>query len=158
MSKFHREVDVFRASRRATLACTALTLLFAVHVSVIVAAETPVGTPAVASQVKELFRVRCLECHGDKNARGGVKTFDYDLLLRKKKIVPGKPDESRLYQFLTATDETVMPPPEKPRLRPEDIDLVRRWIVAEAPRLPADVDAPTEANKDAGLQAVAGVD
>src|SRR5262249_7061037 len=122
----------------------------------------PVVTVApvqLAARVKEVFRARCLECHGGSRTVAGVRGLDHEILVkRKKKIVPGKPDDSPLFQLVTASDESVMPPPGQPRLAVEDIDAIRQWIVAGAPPFPADAPRPAEKNKDRALQDVAGVD
>jgi mono/diheme cytochrome c family protein len=68
------------------------------------------GRSPLAGRVKELFRARCFECHGGSKTNAGVKILDHELLIAKKKIIPGKPDESLLFQLLTARDESVMPP------------------------------------------------
>ncbi len=114
-------------------------------------------TDPLAAQVKQLFRARCLECHGGAKTFGGVKVLDHARLLRKK-VVPGKADDSPLYRLISATDESVMPPSGQPRLSPDEIDLVRRWIVAGAPAFPADAPPPVEKDKDAAFKKIAGVD
>ncbi len=113
---------------------------------------------ALASQVKELFRVRCLECHGGSKTNAGVKILDRELLLRKKKVVPGKPDDSPLYQAITAGDESVMPPAGQPALNEQEKDAVRRWIAAGAPAFPADAGKPDETKREAAFKDVSGVD
>jgi mono/diheme cytochrome c family protein len=120
----------------------------------------PALSPAIlAARVKEIFRSRCLQCHGGSKTNAGIKILDHDLLVhRKAKVVPGKPDASELYQLITASDDSVMPPAGQPRLGQADIDLVRQWIVAGAPPFPADVDRPVEKDKDKSLKDVVGVD
>jgi serine/threonine-protein kinase len=112
----------------------------------------------LAARVKQLFRARCFECHGGSKSYAGVKVLDHALLLKKKKVRPGKPDDSPLYQLITAQDESVMPPAGQPRLSAEDTELVRRWIAAGAPAFPADVPPPQEKAKDPAFKDVAGVD
>jgi serine/threonine-protein kinase len=97
-----------------------------------------------AARVKEVFRVHCLECHGGARKQAGVAILDHGLLLKKKKVVPGKADESLLFQLVIATDDTVMPPPGQPRLRQDEIDLVRLWISDGAPAFPSDVRIPVK--------------
>jgi len=119
----------------------------------------PAISPAtLAARVKEIFRSRCLQCHGGSKTNAGIKILDHDLLINKAKLVPGKPDASELFQLITAGDDSVMPPVGQPRLSPADIDLVRQWIVAGAPAFPADVDRPVEKEKDKSLKDVVGVD
>jgi len=112
---------------------------------------------ALASQVKEIFRSRCLECHGPINPSAGIKVLDRELLIRRKKLVPGKPDASILYQSLIVKDETAMPKGQPP-LSAEEIAAVRRWIVQGAPAFPADAAVPAEPNREQAFKDVVGVD
>src|SRR5262249_43911677 len=114
----------------------------------------------VAARAKEIFRAHCAECHSGAKARAGVNILDRDGLIKKEKVVPGKPDDSTLYQLITATDESAMPPTGRPRLTAEQIEVIRKWIVAGAPAFPADAPAPPEPakDKDTPLKEVAGVD
>src|SRR5689334_527094 len=75
-------------------------------------------------------------------------------------VVAGKPDDSVLYQLVTATDESAMPPTGRPRLTAEQADVIRKWIAAGAPAFPADAPTPQEPpkEKDKPLRDVAGVD
>jgi mono/diheme cytochrome c family protein len=114
--------------------------------------------PDLAARVKELFRSRCLECHGGSKVQGGVRILDHNLLLAKQKIVPGKPEASQLWQLLTAQDDSVMPPAGQPRLSPDAIDLVRRWLAAGAPPFPADAAVPAEKDKEVAFKDVVGID
>ena len=120
--------------------------------------DAPAGSPALAGQVKELFRSRCLECHGGSKTQAGVKILDHAGLLAKKKLTPGKPDESVLFQLITASDDAVMPPAGQPRLLPPEVELVRQWIAAGAPAFPDDVAIPDDKGKDPALKASVGVE
>jgi serine/threonine-protein kinase len=124
----------------------------------IAAAPAREDTAALASQVKEIFRTRCQECHGDTNPSVGIKVLDRDLLVtRKKKVLPGKPDDSILYRVLIASDETVMPKGQ-PRLSTEEIDAVRRWISLGAVAFPPDAPVPAEPDRENAFKDVLGVD
>ena len=113
-----------------------------------------------AARAKEVFRSHCAECHSGPKARAGVNILDRDGLIKKEKVVPGKPDDSLLYQLISATDESAMPPTGRTRLSADQIEVIRKWIVAGAPVFPADAPAPSEPakDKDPPLQDVAGVD
>ncbi len=97
---------------------------------------------ALAARAKEIFRAHCFECHGGTKTNGGVKILDRELLVKKEKIVPGKPEDSYLVSLITANDDTVMPPSGQPKLNAEDIESIRKWIAAGAPSFPADVARP----------------
>jgi hypothetical protein len=113
---------------------------------------------SLPARVKEVLRKRCYECHNPEEANGGVRVLDHATLLAKEKLLPGKPDESLLYQRIMATDDSVMPPEGQARLPSEEIDLIRRWIVAGAPVFPPDAAIPDAAATDAALQNVVGAE
>jgi len=101
----------------------------------------------LAAKARDVFKNKCLECHGDKKVAGGVKILERDLLISKDKVVPGSAEDSLLYQLITANDDTVMPPAGKPRLSAEEIAIVKDWIAAGAPPFPSgevrgDADRP----------------
>lgn len=113
---------------------------------------------ALAAQVKEILRSRCFECHGGSATQEGIKVLDHALLTVKKVVLPGKPDESSLYQTIIETDDDVRMPKSAPALPATEIDAIRQWILAGAPPFPKDVPLPAESQKDAGLQGLVGVD
>ncbi len=90
-------------------------------------------------KVLPLLTEKCFGCHGAdrKDVRG-----DYNLLTREgmlkggesgeTSLVPGKPEESSLYQaVLWAGLE--MPPKENDRLTKDETEHIREWIAAGAP-------------------------
>ena len=133
---------------------------FALLSALFLAASAVAADTDVAARAKEIFRARCAECHSGPKARAGVNVLDRDGLIKKEKVVPGKPDDSTLYQLITATDESAMPPTGRPRLTADQIEVIRKWIVAGAPAFPVDAPAPPEPakDKDTPLKDVVGVD
>jgi mono/diheme cytochrome c family protein len=93
----------------------------------------PTHSPRFAEDVQPLLQARCVRCHGGKARRA-----DLDLTtaagIRKggesgPVIVPGKPEESLLYEKIHAG---AMPPSTKDRLNEAEVDTIRRWIAAGA--------------------------
>ena len=87
--------------------------------------------------VLPLFKARCLKCHGPIKPKGKLNLSSARSLARGGSsgsvIVPGKPDESQLWD-LVSNDE--MPPePEEPLAAGEKA-LLRRWIEQGASNLP----------------------
>ena len=107
----------------------------------------PDKTPTFESHVRPLFKVYCLDCHGEgAKLRGGL-----DLRLRRltvqggdsgPAVVPGKPNESLLYQRVRAGKM----PPGKKKLSPAEVALIGRWVVAGAR-----VERPEPARLGAGM-------
>jgi WD40 repeat protein/cytochrome c553 len=98
-----------------------------------VEAEPPPDAARLAEQVQTILRTHCYRCHGqDGSVEGGVNYItDLGKLLARKKIVPGKPEESRLWRRLE--DGTMPPPEEHPRPSAQDLAIIRRWITQGAP-------------------------
>ncbi|MBP3953863.1 protein kinase [Gemmata sp. G18] len=100
-------------------------------------------TPAVvprselAVSVYAIFVKQCANCHQLSEAGGGIKVLNHNLLLARKVVIPGRPEESELYHLLVTENETkVMPKPSQPRLTPAEIESVRQWIAGGAPPFP----------------------
>jgi tRNA A-37 threonylcarbamoyl transferase component Bud32/mono/diheme cytochrome c family protein len=90
---------------------------------------------ALASQVRAIFQERCYECHKYNVAKGGIKILHHRLLVTVRKVVlPGRPDESELFQLLLEEDEEQrMPPGPAPPLSAKEIKTIREWIREGAP-------------------------
>jgi WD40 repeat protein len=91
----------------------------------------------LAGEAAAILRSHCGSCHGPGGTgKGG---FDYlldrDRLVARGQVVPSKAGESVLLQRI---EEGEMPPPKKPRLRADEVALLRRWIDAGAPAIAAE--------------------
>jgi mono/diheme cytochrome c family protein len=94
----------------------------------------------IARQVKSIFENKCAKCHGPEGVRTWTKPngdFDYVLDLKKlgsnpEMIVPGDPNESKLFQ---AVDDEIMPNEEEGEdpLPANEKEIIRRWILVGAP-------------------------
>ena len=115
----------------------------------------------LAANAKNVFRNRCFACHGGDAPSGGFLILDHKVLLETKDrnlIVAGRPDESRVFQVITAKDDSVMPPSGVTPPTQDEIDQVRAWIAAGAASFPPDVALPPTIETDAGLRQSVGVD
>lgn len=97
----------------------------------------PLPSP-LAAEVKKIFHTQCYECHKYDEARNGIKILHHRLLVHDREVVlPGRPEESELFQLLITPEEILrMPPPPAAPLSPQEIDTVRRWILEGAPPFP----------------------
>lgn len=89
-----------------------------------------------ARQVAPVFANNCADCHSTEDRKSGLDTSSVPSLLKGGKkagpaIVPGKPDESPLVQFLRGVREPQMPK-GNPALSEEELHLIREWIFAGA--------------------------
>lgn len=106
-------------------------------------AAAPTAAPAKIEfnrDIRPILSDNCFFCHGPdpKHREGELRldlrdaaTADRD---GSRAVVPGKPDESSLVTRITSTDADVMMPPadSNKKLKPEQIELLRRWIAEGA--------------------------
>lgn len=92
--------------------------------------------------IRPIISENCFQCHGpDPGSRkAGLRLDTKDGFFAKTDkrgptVMAGKPDESPLFQRITATDpDDVMPPPESHReLKPAQKELLKSWIIQGAP-------------------------
>ena len=101
------------------------------------------------SAIKPLLTQKCLPCHNTGTLLGELNLENRALAFAEgskgRFIVPGKPDESRLYHVLVKprADDDAMPP-EGHAITPDDIATIRDWIAqgAEWPDGPEGVLVP----------------
>jgi len=80
------------------------------------------------------IRDSCVGCHGETQAKGGLRMDSYDLLMKGGQdgpvIVAGNAAKSILFQRITLpTDhKQFMPAEGKPPLRGEEIAWIKAWI------------------------------
>ena len=97
--------------------------------------------------MRPILKAHCFHCHGEDGSKEG----GLDVRLRRlvvdvggrsgPAVVPGKPEESRLYQLVR---DGKMPKGDDDKRLPEaDVATIRRWIEAGAPTLrPEPLDVP----------------
>jgi mono/diheme cytochrome c family protein len=108
-------------------------------------------------KVQPLLDVQCAKCHGPIEQKGGLELDTPEAVLKGgdegPAVVPGKPEESRLYTYLAADADPHMPP--KKQLSEAERAVVQEWIlalgakpaepVAKAPAVPREFDSVTAA-------------
>jgi mono/diheme cytochrome c family protein len=102
-------------------------------VAVALLAAPAAGQDPLAEKARAVLKAHCVRCHGQDGAVEGGLNYVADLgkLVGRKKVVPGSPDESRLFKRMA--DGTMPPPDEQPRPSDADLAAVRAWIQAGAP-------------------------
>ncbi|QEG39638.1 DUF1549 domain-containing protein [Roseimaritima ulvae] len=79
--------------------------------------------------VVPILRTHCIECHGGKEAKGSFSLNSRVLLVESGHVDLEDPGDSYLLELIESTDtDTQMPPQDRPRLKPAEVDTVRRWI------------------------------
>lgn len=99
------------------------------------AAQFAYGTDAAtlwSTKVQPLFDVNCVKCHGPLEQKSGLELDTPQAALKGSEdgpvIVPGKPEESALWQNLAAKADPHMPP--KKQFTDAEREVVREWIAA----------------------------
>lgn len=132
------------------------------------AAAAAAGSPALVdwSTVEPLLQDRCSSCHEPSDQKGGLDVTSFAAVRRGggsgRTLVPGDPDQSRLWRMVAHLEQPAMPKGEDP-LPPEQVALLRTWIeqgasetVAAARAFVAARDAAARAPAAAVASAEAG--
>ncbi len=81
-----------------------------------------------SQQIAPIFNNHCIACHNARNPQGQYNMSNYSAILGEgqsgKAVIPGKPAESPLFQFIA---DHSMPQDADP-LSAEQTELVRKWI------------------------------
>ena len=120
--------------RRFLFAAAGLALIFSTHTAH--AAEKV----SFNRDIRPILSDICFACHGPDVAKmkGGLRLDNKEAAMKGGEsgpaIVPGKPDQSEVYQRLVTHDADDIMPPKKTNkvLSPEQIDAFRRWIAEGA--------------------------
>lgn len=101
----------------------------------------PVYAVDFVKEIQPFLREKCFKCHSGPRAKNGVRFDDVATLSKfvgtheDAKIIPGKPDESRII-FLASKrrdDPDAMPPTGRGEgLSPAELTLLRTWITEGA--------------------------
>src|SRR5207247_1054079 len=86
--------------------------------------------------VRPILAEHCFQCHGPDSAarKADLRLDQREAAVKAGAISPGVPDESELVRRIFAEDASERMPPErihKP-LKPEEKELLKRWIAAGA--------------------------
>ena len=87
------------------------------------------------ADVAPIFEQHCIKCHFGGSTHADLEMTSRQKLLEQRSIVPGKPDQSVLYNIVK---NGLMPPPGAQKLTPDQIAVIGRWVAQGAP-WPADV-------------------
>lgn len=139
--------------RRVFVFAMVLVLAGACTPSSMVLAETPEKLVYFESKVRPLLLAQCIECHGDKMQKGGLRLDSRAAWLKGgdlgPAIVPGKPEESMLIKAVRYQDKDLKMPPKK-ALQSKDVEILVEWIRQGAidPRKDAGAAITTPKNAD----------
>jgi WD40 repeat protein len=106
-------------------------------------AQTP-APKSFINDVAPILKENCFACHDSKKRKGKLDMTTYESLRKggdkDDPITPGKPEESLIYQFISATGASRMPPKDSGDGLPKDkVAVIGQWI-REGAKLDAGLD------------------
>jgi mono/diheme cytochrome c family protein len=88
----------------------------------------------IAARAKSVLADHCFECHGpDSNSRQADLNLADDLRGLNAKNVAADDEANPLLERITRDDAQRMPPPDRDRLAPREIETLRQWLDQGAP-------------------------
>ena len=92
--------------------------------------DVPTACVDLEPRVLAVFEANCAKCHGAGTvAQGGMDyILDLGTLVEKEKVIPGKPEESRVWLRMTNAESPMPPPSEMQRPSESDVQSVHDWI------------------------------
>lgn len=86
-------------------------------------------TPKIdfAKDVQPIFRQSCVPCHGPAQQSSGMRLDRKSVVLGRRGVVPGSSENSFLFHRIAGNEYGRQMPPTGP-LRPEQIEIVKKWI------------------------------
>src|SRR5277367_330623 len=87
--------------------------------------------------IKPILASDCDECHSAEDHKGNFDISSVATLLKHGKkggpgVVPGKPDDSAIVQYIRGLVDGPQMPKGEPALSEQDLHLIRSWIAAGA--------------------------
>jgi hypothetical protein len=85
-----------------------------------------------SAHIEPLLKQHCIECHSPTKSKSGLDLTSLQALLRGgdrgASVIPGRPQESNLYKFLSAEADPHMPPGNRKALSDEEVGFLKKWI------------------------------
>ena len=102
--------------------------------SILLAPSIVLSAPDFDSEIRPLLQEHCIECHGEKKQKSGLRLDSREFVLKGGElgpvVVPGKPEASRLIlsiNHVKAADVYAMPG-EDEKLPPKAIAALTEWV------------------------------
>ncbi len=106
-------------------------------------------------EVLPILKQKCFQCHGEALQMSGLDLRTREAILKGGEkgpaVVPGKPDESRLYRRVSGMEKPAMPMAPLPALSAQEVAVLKSWIEQGAPwSTPAAAKAETKSAPASG--------
>lgn len=99
--------------------------------AVLTGAEESPPKVTFADHVVPVLEDACLSCHNPDQAKGGLDLTSFAAAMNGGSggsiVQAGSPDRSRLFTLASHAEEPHMPP-NKPKITPAQLDVLKRWI------------------------------
>src|SRR5678815_3737720 len=80
-----------------------------------------------ARDVQPIFQQSCVSCHGPSQQMNGLRLDRRSSVMGRRIVTPQSLEYSFLYKRISGTEVGMQMPPTG-ALRPQQIDLIKRWI------------------------------
>src|SRR3954454_1114195 len=98
----------------------------------IIALFVAAGAMAQTPETERILKTRCVGCHGPAQQMSGLRLDAREPALAGgysgPLIVPGNSADSKLIKRVTGAPGMLAMPPSGPRLKPEEIAVLKSWI------------------------------
>ena len=89
--------------------------------------------------IKPILINTCTECHSAEDRKSDFEVTTVETLKQKEGkagagVIPGKPDESSVVQYIRGLADGPQMPKGSPALSEEELHLIRSWIAARRKR------------------------
>jgi mono/diheme cytochrome c family protein len=94
----------------------------------------------LALQSRAILLKRCGECHGDQPGRTQLNVLDYTTMVSKRGVPFIRAKEPDASQALELIEQGSMPPGRHPKVPEDEVDVLRKWVSADAGAYPLHFD------------------
>src|SRR2546423_711951 len=94
---------------------------------------TAAAKVSFARDIKPILINNCVECHSVEDRKSNFEVTSVETLKQKGKkagpgVIPGKPDESAVVQYIRGLADAPQMPKGQPLLNEDELHLIRSWI------------------------------
>jgi hypothetical protein len=94
----------------------------------------------LAIRSRAILAKHCTECHGDKPTRSELQVLDHSHWKKERSVPLVRPKDPTASQVLDLIEEGSMPPGKHPKLRAEEVAVIRDWVASGAAAYPVRFD------------------
>src|SRR5690349_14844926 len=105
--------------------------------------------------IKPILVNNCVECHSTEDRKSNFEVTSVETLKQKGKkagagVIPGKPDQSSVVQYIRGLADGPQMPKGEPALSEDELHLIRSWIAAGAKDDSAEIASAKNENASFG--------